>query len=80
VESFGGRVTSAVSGKTDILLVGKEPGMSKVGLCNLLLLLLAWFLYLSLPGLAGFLHLSSLALFYSSSSSSDGIAAPPTSL
>jgi hypothetical protein len=30
VESFGGRVTSAVSGKTDILLVGKEPGYSKV--------------------------------------------------
>ncbi|EGB02801.1 hypothetical protein AURANDRAFT_68555, partial [Aureococcus anophagefferens] len=30
VESFGGRVTGAVSGKTDILIVGKEPGMSKV--------------------------------------------------
>jgi len=30
VESFGGRVTSAISGKTDILLVGKEPGYSKV--------------------------------------------------
>jgi len=30
VEKFGGRCTSAVSGKTDILLVGKEPGMSKV--------------------------------------------------
>ena len=30
VESFGGRVTSAVSGKTDVLIVGKEPGMSKV--------------------------------------------------
>ena len=30
VESFGGRVTSSVSGKTDVLLVGKEPGMSKV--------------------------------------------------
>ena len=26
VESFGGRVTKAVSGKTDILIVGKEPG------------------------------------------------------
>jgi BRCT domain type II-containing protein len=33
VESFGGRVTSAVSGKTDVLLVGKEPGMSKAGRC-----------------------------------------------
>ena len=31
VESFGGRVTGAISGKTDILLVGKEPGMSKEG-------------------------------------------------
>ena len=30
VESFGGRVTGSVSGKTDILIVGKEPGMSKV--------------------------------------------------
>ena len=30
VESFGGRVTSAVSGRTDALLVGKDPGMSKV--------------------------------------------------
>ena len=30
VESFGGRVTSAVSGKTDVLLVGKEPGYAKV--------------------------------------------------
>jgi len=30
VESFGGRVTSSVSGKTTILLVGKEPGFSKV--------------------------------------------------
>ena len=30
IESFGGRVTSAVSGRTDALLVGKEPGMSKV--------------------------------------------------
>ena len=30
VESFGGRVTGAVSGKTDILVVGKEPGFSKV--------------------------------------------------
>jgi hypothetical protein len=30
VESFGGRVTSSVSGRTDALLVGKDPGMSKV--------------------------------------------------
>ena len=30
IESFGGRVTGAVSGKTDVLLVGTDPGMSKV--------------------------------------------------
>lgn len=30
VESFGGKVTSAISGQTDILIVGKEPGASKV--------------------------------------------------
>ena len=30
IESFGGRVTSAVSGQTDVLVVGKEPGYSKV--------------------------------------------------
>jgi hypothetical protein len=30
VESFGGTVRSCVSGKTHILIVGKEPGMSKV--------------------------------------------------
>ena len=30
VESFGGRVTGAVSGKTDILVVGKQPGFAKV--------------------------------------------------
>jgi hypothetical protein len=30
LESFGGRVTSAVSGKTNVLVVGKDPGMSKV--------------------------------------------------
>ena len=30
IESFGGRVTSAVSGRTDVLLCGAEPGMSKV--------------------------------------------------
>lgn len=30
VESFGGRVTSRISGLTDILLVGKEPGYSAV--------------------------------------------------
>merc|ERR1719401_830339 len=30
IESFGGKVTSAVSGKTDYLLVGQDPGRSKV--------------------------------------------------
>lgn len=30
VESFGGRVTGSISGKTTLLLVGKQPGMSKV--------------------------------------------------
>lgn len=30
VESFGGRVTSSVSGKTTLLVVGKQPGMGKV--------------------------------------------------
>eukprot|EP01036_Dinobryon_divergens_P031765 gene31765-41229_t len=30
VDSFGGRVTSKVSGCTDILVVGKEPGAKKV--------------------------------------------------
>lgn len=30
IQSFGGRVTSAVSGKTDYLVVGKDPGASKV--------------------------------------------------
>ena len=30
IESFGGRVTGSVSGRTDVLLVGKEPGISKV--------------------------------------------------
>jgi hypothetical protein len=30
VESFGGRVTGSVSGKTDMLIVGKDPGFSKV--------------------------------------------------
>lgn len=30
VEAFGGKVTGAVSGRTHILVVGKEPGMSKV--------------------------------------------------
>jgi hypothetical protein len=30
VESFGGRVTGSISGKTDMLLVGKDPGFSKV--------------------------------------------------
>jgi hypothetical protein len=31
VASFGGRVTSAVSGRTTHLLVGAEPGAKKVG-------------------------------------------------
>ena len=30
IEAFGGRVTSAVSGKTDYLVVGKAPGAKKV--------------------------------------------------
>ena len=30
IESFGGRVTSAVSGKTDFLVVGTQPGAKKV--------------------------------------------------
>lgn len=30
IEAFGGRVTTAISGKTDVLVVGKEPGFSKV--------------------------------------------------
>ena len=29
IERFGGRVTSAISGKTDILIVGREPGATK---------------------------------------------------
>ncbi|KAG2485002.1 hypothetical protein HYH03_016205 [Edaphochlamys debaryana] len=31
IESFGGRVTGSVSGKTNFLVVGQEPGASKVG-------------------------------------------------
>lgn len=30
IQAFGGRVTSSVSGKTDILVVGKQPGYAKV--------------------------------------------------
>ena len=30
VELFGGRVTGSVSGRTDILIIGKDPGWSKV--------------------------------------------------
>lgn len=30
ITSFGGRCTSAISGKTSFLVVGKEPGFSKV--------------------------------------------------
>jgi NAD-dependent DNA ligase len=30
VEAFGGKVTGAVSGRTHILVVGKEPGLGKV--------------------------------------------------
>ena len=30
IEKFGGRVTGSVSGRTDVLLAGKEPGASKV--------------------------------------------------
>jgi BRCT domain type II-containing protein len=30
IENFGGRVTGSVSGKTDFLVVGKDPGASKV--------------------------------------------------
>ncbi|KAI8897827.1 hypothetical protein BC833DRAFT_592187 [Globomyces pollinis-pini] len=30
IQDFGGRVTGSVSGKTDILVVGQQPGLSKV--------------------------------------------------
>lgn len=30
IESFGGHVTGSVSGKTNFVVVGKEPGASKV--------------------------------------------------
>ena len=30
ISNFGGRITSSISGKTDFLVVGKEPGFSKV--------------------------------------------------
>ena len=34
IESFGGKVTGSISGKTDYLLAGKDPGMSKVRKAN----------------------------------------------
>lgn len=34
VTAFGGRVTGSVSGKTDILIVGKDPGYSKVSVAR----------------------------------------------
>ena len=30
IESFGGRVTSSISGKADYIIIRKEPGSSKV--------------------------------------------------
>lgn len=30
IESFGGKVSSSISGRTDVLVVGKQPGASKV--------------------------------------------------
>ena len=30
IESFGGRVTGSVSGKTDFVIVGQNPGATKV--------------------------------------------------
>ena len=33
IQSFGGKVTGSVSGRTDILVVGKQPGFSKVPSC-----------------------------------------------
>lgn len=30
IKAFGGRVTGSISGKTNVLIVGKEPGFSKV--------------------------------------------------
>lgn len=30
IKAFGGRVTGSISGKTDVLIVGKDPGFSKV--------------------------------------------------
>ena len=30
IESFGGKVTGSISGKTNFVIVGKDPGSSKV--------------------------------------------------
>jgi BRCT domain type II-containing protein len=32
-EAFGATVTTAISGRTDMLIVGRDPGFAKVGSC-----------------------------------------------